>query len=121
MAIEETTAYVYSPKFFLMFLDTEFHHTCDTVSINEVLISGHSQKCYEFHEAMGIWLHNNNYSITVELRNSQFYNMDQKALDIQIKPNTGALIIKNCTFMDIKNKMRLLDHVIYAKISPYTM
>ena len=83
-----------------MFLDTKFHHTYDTVSINEVFISGHSQKCYEFHEAMGIWLHNN-YSITVELRNSQFYNMDQKALDIQVKLNTGALIIKNCTFMNM--------------------
>ena len=38
-----------------------------------------------------------------------------------MKLNTGALIIKNCTFMDIKNEMRLLDHVIYAKISPYNV
>jgi len=61
--------YMCSPKFFLMFLDTEYHHTydIDTVLINEVFISGHSEKCYEYHEAMGIWLHNNNYSITVEM------------------------------------------------------
>ena len=123
MAIEETSAYVCSPKFFLMFLDTEYHHTydIDTVLINEVFISGHSEKCYEYHEAMGIWLHNNNYSITVEMYDSQFYNMDQKALDIQMKTNTCALLIKNCTFTDIKNKMRLLDHVIYAKIFPHNV
>ena len=121
MNIETSTAYMCSPKFFLMFSDAEYYHSYDSVSINRIFISGHSEICYEYHEALVIWLYNNNYSISVELCNSQFHNMDQKALDIHIEHATAKLSIKNCTFFHVENKMRLLDQVIYAKISTHNV
>ena len=125
MNIETPNVYMYmcSPKFFLMFSDAEleYYHSYDSISINAIFISGHSEMCYEYHEAMDIWSYNNNYSINIELCNSHFHNMDQKALDIQIEHTTAKLSIKNCTFSHIKNKMRLLDQVIYARISTHNV
>ena len=122
MTIETPTVYMCSPKFFLMFSDIEnYHGYADSISINKIFISGNSEMCYEYHEAMDIWLHNNNYSMNVELCDSQFHNMDQKALDIQIERVTSALSIKNCSFFHIRNTMRLLDHIIYARISTHNV
>ena len=118
MIMETPTSYMCSPKFFLMFSDKQYFHSYDSISINKIFISGSSEICYEYHEVMDIWIYNN---INVELCNSQFHKMDQIALDIQIEHVTSALSVKNCTFSHIKNKMRLLDQAIYARISTHNV
>ena len=108
-----------SPKFLLAFLDTEYNQNHDFVSINSIVISGYSEICYEYNEAMEILMYQGHYGMNVELSNSQLINMDQVALSIQVTlAHVGSsLLIKNCTFMEIRPALGQLLEVLHGKIS----
>ena len=119
LTIETPSLHMCSPKLLLMFTGTEYHFNNESIVVNNLVVSGYSEKCYEYHEAVDIQLHNSNYSINVELCNSLFYDMDRIAINIQMEHVSGSLSIKNCAFENIKHKVRLLDQIINVRISTH--
>ena len=119
LTIVKPTAYMCSPKFSLTLDDgyTDYNLKHDSISINQVFISGYSEICYEYHKAMQIHLHQSDYGMDVELCNSQFYNMNQMALHIRMSYANSSLLIKNCTFRYIKHTVAYLTHVVHGEIS----
>ena len=114
MSTVKPDAYICSPKFSLIYTDTEHDCDHDYVLINEVFISGYTEICYGYHKAMEINLYQNQYDMNVELSNSQFYNMDLVVLHIQMSHANNSLLIKNCTFKHIKG---YLDQLVDGKFS----
>ena len=94
-----------SPKFLLMFVDTEYDPNNELILVNNLFVSGYNKNCYEYHEAVDTQIHNSNYSINVELCNSLLHNMDRIAINVQMEHVSGSLSIKNCTFENIKHKI----------------
>ena len=86
------------------------------VLINQVSISGYNEMCYEYHEAMQIRVYKS-YGVQIELLNSQFFYMNQMALHIRMQFTRATLLVKNCTFKHIIHKMRLVDRIVYIKVS----
>ena len=119
LTVETLSLHMCSPNFFMMFVDTEYQHFNDSILVNNLVVSGYSEMCYEYHTAVDIQLHNRNYNMNVELCNSLFYNMDRIAINAQMEHVRGSLLIKNCTFENITHKMRLLDQVINVRISTH--
>ena len=105
-----------SPKFLLIFLSEKYDSTHDIIIINQLSISGYNEICYELHKAMEIRL-NESYGMHIQLYNSQFYNMDQTALFIRMEYTDALLLIRNCTFANIKHKTRMIDQVVYGEIA----
>lgn len=64
MTVVRTGAYMWSPKSFVMFEDTEYYHDYYSISINQVSISGYSEFCYGYGNSMEIQLWNS-HSIQV--------------------------------------------------------
>ena len=62
--------------------------------LNNVITSGYSKICYDHFISMLIELRKGNYSMNVNLQNSQFYNIDQIALTAFIH-NTNTLFYIN--------------------------
>ena len=122
MTIETLSLYniMCNPKLFLKFVDTEHDHNHDSVLINNLVISGYSEMCYEYHTVVDIQLDNSNYSMNVELSDSQFYNLDQRALNIKMEHVSGSFSIRNCTFEYIRHK-GVLNQVIYVRISTHNV
>ena len=108
-----------SPKFLLAYLDTKHDQNYDSVSINNIVISGYNEICDEYHEAMEILLYQGHYSMNVELHNSQLIYMDQVALSIQVPFSnaSSSILISNCTFMNITPGLGKLYEVIRGKVS----
>ena len=94
------------------------NHIHDSILIDRLSISGYNEICYQSHVAMEITIYNI-YGITVELRNSRFYDMSQTALFIQMESTNASLLIKNCTFTYIMHKPELIDQVaiVYGMLS----
>ena len=86
-----------SAKLLVMFIHTDFNHDHDSITLNKVSVSGYSDICYN-KPAMKIWLIQSIYSMTVELHDSYFYDMDRMALGIAMKNADNSLLISNCTF-----------------------
>ena len=63
---------------------------------------------------MEIGLYQSQYGMSVGLNNSQFYNMDQAILDIEMPYANNSILIKNCTFKHIKG---YVDHMVYGRFS----
>ena len=104
-----------SPKFLLAFVDTKSDHYHDSIFIHNVLISGFNEICYnKRHEAMDIFLYQKHFSITVELHDSLFHNMDQTALNIHMIffNASSSLLIKNCSFRYIKHVAKILNGLV---------
>ena len=94
-----------APKLALIFLGTTGGHNYhDSVSVNNVITSGYSKVCYDHYVSMSIQLRKGNYSMNVNLQNSQFYNIDQIALTVFIHNTNTLFYIKNCSFMHIKRR-----------------
>ena len=104
-----------SPKFFLLMLLTNgsMH---DTISINQLSISGYNNICYELHQAMEIRLYGS-YGMHIKLFNSKFYDMDQTALIIRLEKTDASLLVKNCTFKYIEHKTRLIQRIVNGEIA----
>ena len=119
LTVETLSLHMCSTNFFVMFVDTEYQHYNDSILVNNLVVSGYSEMCYEYHTAVDIQLHNRNYNINVELWNSLFHDMDRIAINAQMEHVRGSLLIKNCTFENITHKMRLLDQVINVRISTH--
>ena len=76
MSTAKPNTYFCGPKFSLTYIDAEHDCDHDYVLINVVFISGYTEICYGYHKAMEIDLYQSQYSVNVELSNSQFYSMD---------------------------------------------
>ena len=97
---------------FLLLMNGSMH---DTISINQLSISGYNDICYELHQAMEIRLYKS-YGVHIKLFNSIFYNMDQIALIIRLQKTDASLLVKNCTFRYIKHKTRHIQRILYGEI-----
>ena len=119
LTIVKPAANMCSAKFSVIFTDSdsELNHDLSSVFINKVEISGYNEICYEYHDTMEILLQQSHYSMNVELRNSQFYKMNQRALYIEMTFANSSLLIKNCTFMYIKHRVNRVNQVVYGEIS----
>ena len=105
-----------SRKFSVMFLSTEYNHIYDSILIDHVSISGYNEICHhQLHEAMEIVLYKS-YGIIVELCNSLFYDMSQRALFIQMKSTNASLLIKNCSFTYMFGP-ESIEYVVYGMLS----
>ena len=120
MTIVRPAIQMCSPKVLLIFQRDKNDPTLDSISINQLSITGYSEMCYELHGAMEIRLYQS-YGMHIKLLNSQFYIMDQIPLIIQMNHTDGSLsqLVKNCTFGCIKHKSRnvLIPYVVYGKIA----
>lgn len=103
-----------SPKFLLMFVDTDFDHRHDFITINEVSVNGYGEMCYE-EPAVRIQLYQSLYPMIVELHDSNFYDMNQMALAITMENANSSLLVRNCTFEYVGDKIGNLDQVIYGE------
>ena len=121
MTIAIASIQMCSPKLLLAFFDTEHDQNHDSVSLNNIFISGYNEVCYEYNEAMEIVLYQGHYGMNVELSNSQLINMDQIVLSIQVTfANTSSsILINNCTFTNIIPGLGMLlqSEVIHGEIS----
>ena len=107
-----------SPKFSLTFVNTDYsHYDHDSISINNIYISGYTEICYGNYRVMELHLYQNSYGMKMELYDSQFYSMDQMVLHVQIPHANNSLLIKNCTFKHIKPTMGYLAQIIHGEIS----
>ena len=105
-----------SSKFLLIIEDTEYGWINDLLLINRVSISGYNDMCYEDQEVMLMQL-NKCHGMHIELYNSQFYYMNQMVLRIEMEYTDTSLLIKNCVFMYIKSKVRVINQVVNGKFS----
>ena len=121
LTVIKTAANMCSTKFLLSYVDTEHDQNHESVSIKNINISGYNNICYEHHEAMEIFVYQSHYGMNVELYNSHFHNMNQIALHIQMKFANSSLLIKNCTFMNIKHRMNRVNKVVKGEISTRNM
>ena len=115
MNISTPTLDVCGHKFLLVFADEENYFVHDSILINQLSISGHTKMCCEF-AAMQLQLYQSNYSVSVELHNSWFHNMDQSVLFIHAMYYNNSLSIKNCTFEYCDYTLGYLNPVIYGKV-----
>ena len=105
-------------KFLVIFLCTEYDHINDSILIDHVSISGYNEMCYnQLNEAMEIVIVES-YGIIVELYNSLFYEVSQRALFIQMENTNASLLIKNCSFTSIMSGPEpIIEHVVYGMLS----
>ena len=116
LTIVRPGAQMCSSKFLLIIEDTGYGWINDLLLINQVSISGYNDMCYEDHEVMLIQLYEC-HGIHIELYNSQFYYMNQMALRIEMEYTDTSLLIKNCIFMYIKSKVRVVNQVVNGRFS----
>ena len=86
-----------STKLLVMFIDTNFDHEHDSITLNKVYITGYGDACYN-EPAMKIHLLQTFCTVTVEVLDSYFYDMDRMALTIAVEKAKNTLLISNCTF-----------------------
>ena len=108
--------YMCGRKFLITFEDVGYDLIHDFILIDRLSIHGYNEICYQLHEAMEITLYNI-YGLTVELYNSWFYDMNQRALFIHMEYTNSSLLIKNCTFTYIMHKPELIDQVVHGMLS----
>ena len=113
-------------RFFLLFVDREYEHNHDSISINKLkFINMYSEFCFGYHKLMDILLYQGGFDMNIELYNSQFYNVNQEALYIAMINSSSSLLIKNCTFMYHKHIMPNTNGLVYGEMStnnwPYSL
>ena len=113
VTIEMPSLHMCDAKFFLMLWGRRKNQ--DSILISQISISGFKEMCYDYHEAMKIWLYNID-GISVKLFNTQFYNMNQTALNILISNANASLLIKTCSFMYLKHEIRFIEDVVHDGI-----
>ena len=93
-------------RILLIYTDvTNCHKKFDAMTINGVNVTGYSKYLLYQHSVIDILLDQKLYAMAIMLINSQFHDMDQSPLYIQIKyPSNSTLWIKNCTFNHIVHK-----------------
>jgi len=91
-------------------------HVPNNVTINQLLIHNYI-KIKNSDDNTGLYIHLRYlpYSVNILLTNSQFYNMDQKALLIKNRcsPAVNRIIVRNCMF-----KLFTAGPAIHIKLSP---
>ena len=105
-------------RFFLFFVDREYKHNHDSISINKISI--HGEFCYGYHKVMEILLYQDHFDMNIELYNSQIYNANQAALHIVMVNGNSSLLIKNCTFIGFRyyeHVMQITNGLVYGEIS----
>ena len=120
MAIGKPAAQICGRKFSLMFIKTEYDHPYhDSISINKLFITGYTKICYGYYHygVVDLHLYQSQYGMNVELHNSKFYNMDQTVLNIQMSHANNSLLIKNCTFSNIRPTIGYINQIVYAEFS----
>ena len=108
----KSSTYTCSLKFLVMF----FHTENASVLIDQLSVSGYNEMCYMLYEAMQIVIYKS-YGIIVQLYNSLFYNMNQRALFIEMNNTNASLLIKNCSFTSIVFVSGLIEDVVYGALS----
>ena len=116
LAIIKPGAHMCSSKFILIIEDTEYGESYDLVTINHLSISGYNDMCYEYHEVMLIQLYKY-HGMQVELCNSQFHYMNQMVLRIEMEYAGTSLVIKNCIFMYISPKVKVIQQIVTGRFS----
>ena len=117
MAIVKPAVQVCGTRFSLLFFNTQYdHHDHDSISINNIFISGYTKICYGHYRVMELHLNQIHYSMNVELYDSQFYNMDQIVLHVEMSHMNNSLIMRNCTFRHIKPTMGYVSQLVYGEI-----
>ena len=104
MTVIKPAVYMCTPKLALVLFGTRSSRNYDSILVNKVIISGYSKICDRYHTLMMIQLQKGNYSTKIILCNSQFYNVNQMALFIQILKDNTSVLLNNCTFMHVKHK-----------------
>ena len=108
-------------RFFLHFVDIEYEHSQDSMSINKlVFISMYRQSCYGYHQVMEILLYQYHYDMSIELCNSKFQNTNQAALYILMDNSSSSLLIKNCTFISMMHHKHTSENtkgLVYGRIT----
>ena len=93
-------------RIMLIYVARDNHNGSDAMKMNRLSISGYSNNCHSFnlYPVIDIQLPQNQYNMLITLSNSQFYNMDQTVLkfDTAYNNNSNTVIIKNCTFKNLK-------------------
>ena len=103
-----------SLKFLLKFINMNGSH--DYVFINQVSISGYLESFLtERYQLMKIHL-DNSYGLHIELSNLKFYNVTERALNIEMKYTNASILFKSCTFMYSMNKIEPIPHIIFCEI-----
>ena len=103
-----------SLKFLLKFVNMNDSH--DYVFINQVSISGYFELFLtERYQLMKIQI-DKSYGLHIEFSNLKFYNITERAISIEIKHSNTSILFKNCTFMYIINKIKMIPNVIFCEI-----
>ena len=80
---EETPSLNCDHKILLVFDDKKNYFVHNSILINQLSITGHSEMYCEF-AAIKLQMYQKNYSMSVELHNSLFHNMNQRVLMIHM-------------------------------------
>ena len=115
-AATSTTLDVCNQKIFLVFADAKYYSEHESILVNKVFIHGQNEMCCHL-AAMEIQMHQTDYSVSVELLNSHFYNIDRLVLQIGMIHFNDSLTINNCTFEHCDHKFGYLSQIIYWEMS----
>ena len=119
-AATSTALDVCNRKFFLVFANAVLYSEHESVLVNQVFVTGHNEMCCHL-AAVEIQMYQLKYSVSVELRNSHFYNIDRSALVIEMFYFSSSLSIKNCTFEHCYHRFGYLTQLIYGMVSSFGM
>ena len=119
-ATTSTALKVCHRKFFLVFGNAVLYSEHESILVNKVFVTGHNEMCCHL-AAVEIQMYQFKYSVSVELRNSQFYNIDRSALVFEMFHFSSSLSIKNCTFEHCNHRWGYLAQLINGMVSSFGM